>query len=376
MFKVKFLRNILLVSLAMAILLPSYNTFIAYPSFINALTKIFSEEAIHTATHLMSMLIPEDIDLTEDSLSVNPQNIEKIKKNLSLEKIKIFLPSGKVIYSTDPEDIGTINKNKYFHEIVAKGGSYTKLVEKDLESLEGQFFSVDVIEAYVPIEKGGKFLGAFEIYYNITKIKDQYKMLALRSSVLLFMLASGLVFIVIAISVKASKSISERERMEKKLYTLSITDELTGISNRRGFFTLAKQQFKIANRTKRKMLLFLVDLDGLKSINDILGHNEGDQALIGTADILKKSFRESDIVARIGGDEFAVLAMETIEVTAVRLNSNLDAYNSKSNKSYNLSLSTGMVRYDPEHPSSIDEMFSRADKLLYEQKKKKKKKNI
>ncbi len=103
----------------------------------------------------------------------------------------------------------------------------------------------------------------------------------------------------------------ERHRMAEELRNLSLTDELTGLHNRRGFITLSQQQIRQAKRTKKEMLLLFVDLDGLKKINDGFGHSEGDRALFAVAALLRETFRDSDIVARIGGDEFAVLAMET-----------------------------------------------------------------
>ena len=171
--------------------------------------------------------------------------------------------------------------------------------------------------------------------------------------------------------------IEERKSLENKLRIMSVTDELTGLSNRRGFFGFTQQQIKIANRMKRGMLLFFADLDNLKSINDTLGHHEGDQALKETAIILKETFRESDIIARIGGDEFAVLIVDTSDtnenIITTRLQENLKAFSTRGNCSYNLSLSIGIVLYDPEHGCSIDELLSQADKLMYEHKQSKQK---
>ena len=104
--------------------------------------------------------------------------------------------------------------------------------------------------------------------------------------------------------------IQDRKTIEKTLEIMSTTDELTGLLNRRGFFTLAKQQVKLANRNGKKLLLFYMDLDGLKKINDTIGHSEGDLALVEAATVLKEIFRESDIIGRLGGDEFAVLLFE------------------------------------------------------------------
>lgn len=162
--------------------------------------------------------------------------------------------------------------------------------------------------------------------------------------------------------------------LRDELHVRSITDELTGLHNRRGFFALADQRLKFARREKKGMFLISSDLDDLKKINDMLGHIEGDSALLETANVLKKSFRESDIIARLGGDEFVILVMEspesTIETLTTRLKENLDAHNTKANKPYRLALSIGIKHYDPVHPVSIEELLSTADKLMYEQKKK------
>lgn len=170
----------------------------------------------------------------------------------------------------------------------------------------------------------------------------------------------------------------ERHQLMKELHARSLTDVLTGLYNRRGFFNLAEQQLKVANREKREMLVIFVDLDDLKSINDSFGHQAGDQMLIHTADILKKSFRDSDIIARIGGDEFVIITMEACdssnfnkytETFSARLQNHLKDYNTNKSDGCRLSLSIGMAYYNPEYPCSIDELLSRADKSMYKEKK-------
>ncbi|MBI5640629.1 MAG: GGDEF domain-containing protein [Nitrospirae bacterium] len=172
-----------------------------------------------------------------------------------------------------------------------------------------------------------------------------------------------------------SKDITDRKKMEEELRALSLTDELTGLYNRRGFFALTEQQLRIANRLKKGIFMLYADLDGLKSVNDSLGHQEGDQMLIETAAALKESFREADIVARIGGDEFVVLPIGTHEVgfdiVSKRLQKNLDIRNELKKIGYTLSLSIGIAHYDPEKPCTIDELLAQADRAMYEQKKKK-----
>lgn len=166
-------------------------------------------------------------------------------------------------------------------------------------------------------------------------------------------------------------------RENRALLDLSLTDELTGLYNRRRFFVLAEQCLKAAIRAKKNVLVLFIDVDNLKRINDHYGHNEGDQALIGLAGNLKKTFRESDIVARIGGDEFVVLVESTdvnSEILVDRLNENLKDYNAKGSRSYILSVSVGIAQFDPEHSVSIGELLSQVDAMMYAQKREKEKK--
>jgi diguanylate cyclase (GGDEF)-like protein/PAS domain S-box-containing protein len=170
--------------------------------------------------------------------------------------------------------------------------------------------------------------------------------------------------------------IQDRKTIEKTLEFMSTTDELTGLLNRRGFFTLAGQQVKLANRNGQKLLLFYMDLDGLKKINDTIGHAEGDLALIEAATVLREIFRESDIIGRLGGDEFAVLLFESINASdeqAIfsRLRENLHERNARPGRLYSLELSAGIKSYDPAYPCSLDELISRADTLMYEVKRSK-----
>lgn len=171
------------------------------------------------------------------------------------------------------------------------------------------------------------------------------------------------------------REITMRKQMEEELRNLSLVDELTGLHNRRGFLTFAEQHIKIATRMKRELFLFFADLDNMKWINDTLGHSEGDRALIDIAHILKETFRETDIIARMGGDEFAILAIESSKDEAIltRLQDKINSYNAKGGRRYKLSISIGVVCYRPESPCSVYELLSQADKLMYEQKQRKKK---
>jgi diguanylate cyclase (GGDEF)-like protein/PAS domain S-box-containing protein len=170
----------------------------------------------------------------------------------------------------------------------------------------------------------------------------------------------------------------ERKRMEEEIHSLSLTDELTGLYNRRGFTLLADHEVKLARREKRDMLLMFGDVDGLKTINDTFGHAQGDRALQEVSTLLKNSFREADILARYGGDEFIALAvdaaLENAEILSERIQAALQAHNQEADRTYTMSLSTGMVCYDPETASTISEMIAQADAQMYSEKQARRKK--
>lgn len=163
------------------------------------------------------------------------------------------------------------------------------------------------------------------------------------------------------------------------LRNLSLTDDLTGLFNRRGFLFHAEQQLKLfrSRKTGRGLWLMLADMDGLKQINDAHGHEEGSFAIIEMGKILRKTFRDSDIIARFGGDEFVVLVINALsevrEKITERLERNLVNHNSKSTKPYNLSFSYGLIPISFDETNSIEEAMKIADEAMYEHKRARKK---
>jgi diguanylate cyclase (GGDEF)-like protein/PAS domain S-box-containing protein len=173
--------------------------------------------------------------------------------------------------------------------------------------------------------------------------------------------------------------ITDRKALEEEIKALSLRDELTTLYNRRGFLTLAEQQIKTATRLKKRIALLYLDMDNLKRINDSGGHKMGDRALAEIAFVLKKSFREADIVGRLGGDEFSVLAMETArplepDTLVNRLREKLDHFNARSSAEagFTLSISLGVFTREPDDATTVEEMISRADMLMYDEKRAKK----
>jgi diguanylate cyclase (GGDEF)-like protein len=157
---------------------------------------------------------------------------------------------------------------------------------------------------------------------------------------------------------------------------LSYLDELTGLYNRRGFLRHARTQLDAAALAHRPMLLIFVDVDGLKNVNDRLGHAAGDRALVDTAKVLKSTFRERDVVARLGGDEFVVLVTDSSVVRAedllARLGMRVEALNGHPEREFHLGFSTGVAVFDPAAPEPLEELLSEADSRMYLDKRRRK----
>jgi len=178
---------------------------------------------------------------------------------------------------------------------------------------------------------------------------------------------------------RAVRYAMERAHLTKELATareqlnrLSLRDELTGLYNRRGFSVLAEQQMRLARRWDTGLLLLVLDVDGLDSINNRLGRAAGDRVLAETGQLLRESFRDSDIKARIGGDEFVVLmngaAEGTCEVIDLRLTQNIERLNAGSDRPCPLSLSGGVAKWDPASGNGVAEVLDTAEHLMHEQK--------
>jgi len=168
----------------------------------------------------------------------------------------------------------------------------------------------------------------------------------------------------------------KQHMLQVELRSLALTDELTGLYNRRGFLCLSERQLKIACRSGCVVGLFYIDVDGLKRINDSLGHSAGDFALMHTAEVLRMTFRESDVVGRLGGDEFGVLAVEDSSmseaVIMARLRTSLKTIRAQESR-YQLSLSVGVIQFISRATTSIAELMFQADEAMYQAKRKQRK---
>ncbi len=167
----------------------------------------------------------------------------------------------------------------------------------------------------------------------------------------------------------------ELQKAQVALQSLASTDEMTGLYNLRGFLALAEQSRKLARRSQKPFALVFVDLDGLKKINDTLGHREGNQAIVDAAYILRDSFRHCDVLGRLGGDEFAVLMVDADEESAgiirKRIVDKVEKLNGERTRPYGLSLSVGMLMCAFDEGARLEALLEKADGLMYKEKNKK-----
>lgn len=172
------------------------------------------------------------------------------------------------------------------------------------------------------------------------------------------------------------EDITERKRAEGAIKTLSLVDELTGLYNRRGFLAFSEQHLISLQRANKSLMVVYADLDGLKQINDSFGHKEGDRALMKTAEILRETFRTSDVLGRLGGDEFTVFAAVEpeggVETVMARLNDKFQSYNAQNASPYRLSISVGLAFMHPDQIQTVEDLMAQADESMYQNKRKRK----
>lgn len=192
-----------------------------------------------------------------------------------------------------------------------------------------------------------------------------------RRVTLTFFLLTAFVFALLVLSyLLFRRDVSRRRARARTLHDLSLTDELTGLYNRRGFLLTAERRVKSARHEEQNLLLLFADMDGLKRINDRHGHDEGSRAITTAGEVLRRTFRDSDVLARMGGDEFVALVADPAgkgpEFFMERLSEGLRRHNEQASAPYAVSMSVGATRLDGA--LTVEEAVARADQLMYQSK--------
>ncbi|UCH80480.1 MAG: hypothetical protein JSW20_12185 [Nitrospiraceae bacterium] len=221
-FKNKIIRYIFIGACLICISYPVVNYYVTYQPFSDLLVRNTEKEAIRVGHHLSNMFFSKQGVLTEDKsiMELNDKS-NNVIHDFNLMKLKIFSPSGETVYSTSAADIGKVNKHDYYHNIVAHGRPFTKVVQKDSKSLEGQVVSKDVVETYVPIMLNGKFIGAFEIYYDITESNNNLKKVMNKTVVFPFVMNLLFLLVLTLILIKQDRILIKEKEQEEGLRALN-----------------------------------------------------------------------------------------------------------------------------------------------------------
>ena len=182
------------------------------------------------------------------------------------------------------------------------------------------------------------------------------------------LIASGTSAILIFLAVFVANRING---LEAELREKSLSDELTGCHNRRGFYLLGEQTLRDTRRAGKPISVLFFDADGLKKVNDTFGHDVGSELLLHIGTLLRATFRSSDVVGRVGGDEFAVIAQGSqseLEPVLRRLDNAIEAANYAGDRLYHISVSVGGVTSAPQSDQSLAELVDRADAAMYQKK--------
>lgn len=211
----------LLMAAAIVILFPLINIYFIYPAFTKLIIAATEDEAMRLVTYLEMEHLPNRDELTQGVFTDTfAESIEDVQAAFQLLKLKVFSDMGEIVFSTDPLEVGTINEKEYFHQIVARGDSFTRVVRRDTQTEEGDLITQDVVETYVPIMDENRFVGAFEIYYDVTNTMGRLDVLTRRTSLTMFAIGFGLFAVIIMISQRMVVAEEVREESEKSYRSL------------------------------------------------------------------------------------------------------------------------------------------------------------
>lgn len=206
------MMQLFVAAILLACVFPVLNLYLIYPKYQNQMLDTVKNEARQVAHHFARKATVDDKGHIEITFS---KEIEAfILQDFGLMKIKVFDREGRVVYASDPKDLGKINTHDYFQQVVANGQEFTKVVVKEEKTLEGDSINLDVVETYVPIMRDNTFVGAFELYYDISVNKNTYNHIYFSS--LLYPVPLMIVFIILVAYVLKRLDIKSLEQQKSK----------------------------------------------------------------------------------------------------------------------------------------------------------------
>lgn len=202
---------------------PLYTIFWVFPQFTAIIAFEKEVSAKQIANHISKMLVGDNTTNTFTKGSITEGfigTLHEAQLDFDLEKVKVFSATGEVLYSTDAKDIGTVNTNPYFTDVIARGKLFSKVVHRDEKNMEGETVRKDVVETYVPLMRAGHFLGAFEIYYDITYSRFSTSTFVVKSRIIIVIVSLLLLLCILFISFSAISLLKKQREAEKQIRML------------------------------------------------------------------------------------------------------------------------------------------------------------
>jgi diguanylate cyclase (GGDEF)-like protein len=351
--------------------------------YSNQVINMAKEESVLISSLLvkdnLDTLISQGVDGTPQ-LIIDPLEVEWLNQSfgnflgsLNIVKVKIFTPDTRVAYSTENQLIGELDLQNKRLMLALSGevGSHIEAKDQIRDLKNEHVLNVDVVETYVPIKlTTGKIVGAFELYMNVTKFRNEIRYGTFKS---LFLLSSVLLIVYLVSHRVVRVSMVRATQAEAELHKQATVDALTGIPNCRSFSEAILREFKRAKRERAPLSVIMCDIDQFKLYNDSYGHAAGDECLKQVAKTMAGTLKKpADFCARYGGEEFIIILPNTNEAGTLYIAEqvraavqSLEITHDKSLPLKVVTLSLGVATMDAETNLSNEELVKRADDSLY-----------
>ncbi|MBP1728630.1 MAG: response regulator receiver modulated diguanylate cyclase [Deltaproteobacteria bacterium] len=381
----RIINFVLLVSLLAVLVLPLYILFILTPAFTDFITVDTEKRLINVAARMADSLLEKENTITANAITPHFINeLEEIRRVITLPKVKVFTVDSTIIFSTDPADIGKKSRQSFFADIVATGRAHSYVATKDKPGETGAEGKQKIIETYVPIMRGTKTVGVLEIYYDITATHLALEKLRHRAYFVLLCIVLVLMGAVLLSVSKSRSNLRERylaeleilrqkelleqqnaelARLHEQALSLSLKDHLTGLGNRRLLQIHFERELSLVRRHGKELAVVMLDVDHFKEFNDIHGHQTGDEVLRDVARVITKNLRETDFAFRYGGEEFLLLLPETDLAKALKVAEKLRSAVAEETA---IKISLGVTAY--RSAATTADLIREADAAMYQAK--------
>jgi signal transduction histidine kinase/CheY-like chemotaxis protein len=220
--------------------------YVIYYSLSKEIVKTIDNEAVLITRHISHLLFPETAEIVTPTAETGPI-IDELKNDFNFMKLKVFKADGEVTFSTENQEVGEVNNKDYFHKVVGHGSVYTKIVQKNSNSSEGKKVTVDVAETYVPVMRNGKFIGAVELYYDVSDKNRRFHHVLFSSITLTIAVTVTLLSVIFYILLRLDMNIDERKRILKKLEASNIDLATTKAETEKNHNELQKEFDKMSS---------------------------------------------------------------------------------------------------------------------------------